>query len=197
MVSDLRDEVTHEFKQHAQILSTLRDEIAQLRQIHTTQAVNETILSEIKAVNQQTAEALRRDITALEAQTNTKKHTTDIQEIVTQIVQSMVPLIITAVRESLTPAQHDHPKRSRTGSTPTHLKLAPTNLMNAYPPDSPMDTILTSQPTIMGQSTPTTLIHPSEEPDPSTPTPISIPSLPSTPNPMLTPTAKTGVEMEE
>ena len=198
LVSDLRDEVVQEFKEHAQILSTLRNEIAQLRQLHTA-PVKDTILSEIKANNKQEAEALRQEITALETQAHNTKHTTDIQELVTQIVQSMVPLIITAVRESMTPAQHDHPKRSRIGATPTHLKIVPTNLMNAYPPDSPMETTLPLPSILLERPTSTPPFHPSEAPDPPTPvhSPISIPPLPSTPNPMLTPAATKGDEMEE
>ena len=134
LVSDLREVVAQEFKEHAQVLSTIRNEIAQLRQLHSTPPANQTTISEIQAANKHEAEALRMEIANLETKSNRNtldNQTTDIQELVTKIVQNMVPIIITAVREGLTPTQHDHPKRSRIGTTPTNLKITPTNLMDA------------------------------------------------------------------
>ena len=199
MVSDLRDDVAKEFKEHAEILSTLRNEIAQLRTLHTT-PVND-ILSEIKAVNNQEVTALRTEIASLETKrhSNSTQPIADIQEIVTKIVQNMVPLIIATVRENMTPPiQHDHPKRLRAGSTPTHLKIFPTNLMSAYPPDSPMDTALPSDQNLSTSPTPNRRIYPPDESESTVPSfSIDVSSSPTTPNSMLTPATRKGETMEE
>ena len=153
MVSDLREEVTKEFQEHTAILSALRDEIAQLRQLHS-QPTRTDIISEIRETQKQEVATLRQELESIKLYTPkdaTPAVTTNLQDIVAKLVENMVPLIIEAVRQSLTPDQrtpdqHDHPKRSRLGSTPIHLQLAPTNLMDSYPNDSELPETISTPP---------------------------------------------------
>ena len=86
----------------------------------------------------------------------------DISKLITSIVENMVPLIIAAVRQGLDTDTSESSKRSRIGTTPTHLRggdnIQPINLMQSYPPpkNTPPQSPTFQDTGIFIPSTPTT-----------------------------------------
>ena len=150
LVSSIREEMNREFQAHTEIISALKDEIVQLRNSQNSSATSppappqaNTDIELLQAAEHQNiVESLRQEIKELRnAIPPSSPPLQDMANLITAIVENMVPLITAAVRQGLHEDSSDSLKRSRTGATPIHLRtsdLQPINLINSYPPpDSP------------------------------------------------------------
>ena len=158
-----------EFKAHTELINALKDEIIQLRHstpnppppppnLHPTltalQAEHQNIILSLR----QEMQELRKTVPAAEQPPHQ-----DISKLITSIAENMVPLITAAVRQGLDTDTSESSKRSRIGTTPTHLRggdnIQPINLMQSYPPPNntpPQSPTLFQDNDISIPSTPTT-----------------------------------------
>ena len=147
LVTSIREEMTKELQAHTDLITSLKEEISQLRThqdtvSHTAQTNNPS-LSAIQEEHKNVILSLRHEMQELRKSIPTRPASIpDITSLITSIVENMVPLITAAVRQGLDSDTADSSKRSRVGGTPNHLRTAniqPINLLHSFPPESPRD----------------------------------------------------------
>ena len=154
LVTSIREEMQNEFKIHSELITALKDEISNLRQLPIPThgaAATPTQQPGSHAPNDDVA-ALRKEIQELRQNIPTQPSMQDFSTLITAVVNNMVPLITAAVRQGLD-ADHDSIKRSRTGSTPTQFRtsqIQPINLLTTFTDDA----LVPSPPTTVDQYPP-------------------------------------------
>ena len=141
LVSTMREEMNKELQAHNEIITALKEEIIQLRNTPKTQVTTPNAsASALQTEQQQAVSALRHEIQELrKAIPPTQPPVPDLSQLITAIVENMVPLITAAVRQGL---ERDNlaSKRSRHGATPTHFRtseIQPVNLLDSFTSDEP------------------------------------------------------------
>ena len=142
LVSSIREDMNREFQVHTEIISALKEEIQQLRKqtsVATTQA--STGLPTQTTENHTVIQSIRHEIQELrQAIPHGPPNIPDMAQLITLVVENMVPLITAAVRQGLNQDPPEPSKRSRHGGTPTQFQgpeICPTNLMDSYPETPP------------------------------------------------------------
>ena len=134
LVSSIREDMNREFQAHTDIINALKDEITQLRE------PREPNLTTIQVTEHQNiVQSLRQEIQELRQALPLhppKASTNDFSQLISSVVESMIPLITAAVQQGLETDTEDSTKRSRPlGSTPTqfrHPHLQPFNLLDSF-----------------------------------------------------------------
>ena len=144
LVSSIREEMNREFQAHTEIISALKEEIVHLRNSTIQAAPSPSTVAALQASEHaNVVESLRQEIQELrQALPPGPPPLQEKAQLITSIVENMVPLITAAVRQGLDKDQLESSERSRTGSTPSQFRgadIQPTNLMDSYPtsPNSP------------------------------------------------------------
>ena len=150
LVSSIREDMNREFQAHTEIISALKEEISQLR----NRTIAETTSDGLDNPTTHTViQSLRQEIQELkQAIPSAPPNIPDLAQLITSVVENMVPLITAAVRQGLTQDPPEPSKRSRHGTTPTQFRgkdILPINLMDSYPPSppDPHSTTFTERPT--------------------------------------------------
>ena len=185
LISSIKEEMNREFQAHTELISALKEEISQLR--HSNQPTPSSHSHQgpntVNTEQQNIILSLRQEIKELRNTVQPEPPPVqDFTKLITAVVENMVPLITAAVRQGLESDSKEPSKRSRMGSTPTHLRLPPdiqpTNLMQSYypTPELPLANLMTDN------------LHESTSIPPPSPSSIAPPESPSAPR---------GEEMEE
>ncbi len=159
LVSSIREEVNKELQAQTEIISALKEEITQLRK--QPAPINNT--QDNTSINP-AVEHLRQEILELrQAIVPHRPPIEDFSNLITSIVENMVPLITAAVRQGLERNPPEPSKRSRHGATPTNFRttdIRPTNLLDSFTPTTTTPDDLLAQP--LSHNYP-------DNPDPSSP----------------------------
>ena len=133
LISSIKEEMNREFQAHTALISTLKEEISQLRHSnqHTPSPRSPPNDNDPHSEHQNIILSLRQEIQELRNTTQPEPpKIQDFAKLITAIVENMVPLITEAVRQGLESDSKEPAKRSRMGSTPTHLRPPPRHPTN-------------------------------------------------------------------